>query len=88
MSPYVDCVRAYTRGNGVFYAFDAGLHATLLFAWKGGQTFFTGTSIDGDEITIKLAEVESVMYCTSASLETAFARLRAEEKASERETFE
>jgi hypothetical protein len=44
--------------------------------------------LDGDEIVIKLAEVEAVMFCTPASQQRAVDRQRAENKAADAESFE
>lgn len=87
-SAWVEQVRVYVRGNSGFYAFDEKLYAAILIAWKGGQTFFTGESINGDEITVKLAEVEAIMDCSPASLEAACRRAKAESKAMDSEAFE
>lgn len=69
-SPYVDEVRAYVRRGG-FYELKAKEHEPLRKAWKAGDTFYDAEGIDGEIETIKLAEVECVMFCTAESQEAA-----------------
>jgi hypothetical protein len=87
-SVFKDCAKAYVRSNGGFYCFKPRQYDQLLEAWRGGKTFFTGESLEGEEQTVKLGEVEAVMLCTPASQEAANERSRAETKAAEREGFE
>jgi hypothetical protein len=70
----VTCAKAYVRNNNAFYSFIPRQYGELLTAWQGGKTFFKGETLDGDEITIKLAEVEAVMFCTPASQQRAVDR--------------
>lgn len=88
MSVWSLCAKAYVRNNVGFYSFVPEQYGQLLEAWKGGKTFFTGTTVDGDEITVKLAEVESVMFSTPENQEAAAIRGKRESKAVDSETFE
>lgn len=64
-----------------------GCYGACRTAWENGKTFYTGQTTDGDEVTIKLAEVEAVMFSTVASQEMSLERRKAEAKANEPESF-
>jgi hypothetical protein len=87
-SPFVDCARAYMRDNAGFYSLRATYYPELAAAWTTGKAFFSGETTDGDLVTIKLAEVEAVMYCSIASQEATVDRQRAEEARNKPEGFE
>lgn len=86
-SPWRKCVKAYVRGTGGFYTFLPEQRAELSLAWSLGKPFFSGETIDGDAITIKLGEVEAVLLCTPESQEAAVVRSSRESKAADKEAF-
>jgi hypothetical protein len=82
-SAFVPQARAYVRGTGGYYPLRPDEHESLLEAWTNGRAFFAGHTVDGDEVTLKLAEIESVLLCSTESQEAAIARTNAEAKASQ-----
>lgn len=46
-------------------------HNPILKAWKAGDTFYSAQGIDGEIETLKLAEVEAIMYFSAEKQERA-----------------
>jgi hypothetical protein len=74
--PYGDETRCYVRRGG-YYQLKPEQLESLLKAWKSGETFYDAQGIDGEIETIKLAEVEAVMFCSAESQEAARVKRKA-----------
>lgn len=55
---------AYVKGGEACCALDPAEYPALLDAWMRGAAFFTGRDFHGDEITVKLGQIEAVLLNT------------------------
>jgi hypothetical protein len=72
---------AYSRADGSAYAFARDEYAPLLNDWMMGRAFFTGASVWGSPLTVKLGDIVAVSDVSPESM----AAQREDRKADERD---
>jgi hypothetical protein len=72
---------AYSKADGSAYAFARDEYQPLLHEWMAGRAFFTGTSVYGSPLTVKLGDIVAVSDVSPEALEAQ----REDRKADERD---
>lgn len=59
---------AYSRADGTAYVLRRDQYAGLLAAWMAGAAFWTGVTVYGSHVTLKLGDIVAVIDSSAANL--------------------